>query len=184
MLLIIEIAVGIVLGAFLLWIIHAADNYQTQRRSHPDQEPELRAWLVCIGGQTECMFDKEKGKGYCCGGMIYDPWFANTVHQFPTYDEARAWAKEMVNVDLGDLSWEAPDRTYWHGNLEVREVTHSQAAQWMEHRIANGKVDPVYLAECEARAKASQEQRAAEESAHMVRMLERRARGQIHTEKK
>ncbi len=124
------------------------------------------------------MFDKEKGKGYCCRDMIYDPAFANTVHQFSTFKEVQNWAKEMVNVDLAE-SWETP-RTYWHGNLEVREVTLPEAARWMEYRTADGKVDPVYLAECAARRKAAQEKRAAEEAAHIARMQERCARGQNH----
>ncbi len=174
MLLIIEIALGIVLGAFLLWAIYAIANYQSPGPA-PKWEPTV--WLVCIGGLTECIFDKEKGEGYCCRDMVYNPAFANTVHKFATYEEARAWAKEMVNVRLAE-SWEAPERAYWHGNLEVRVVTLPEAARWMEHRTTDGKVDPVYLAECAARANVAQEKEAAEEAAHMARMQERLARGQ------
>jgi hypothetical protein len=172
-LLVIEIALGIVLGVFLLWVIYAVANHQSPR---PVPEWEPTVWLVCIGGHTECMFDKEKGKGYCCKDMVYDPAFANTVHQFATYEEAQNWAKEMVNVRL-DKRW-ATGATYWHGNLEVREVTLPAAARWMEYRIAGGKVDPLYLAECAARLKVAQEKRSAEEAAHIKRMQERRTRRQ------
>jgi len=173
-LLIIEIALGIVLGFFLLRVIYATTHRQSSR---PEREPEPTVWLVCIGGQTECLFDKEKGKGYCCTDMIYDPAFANTVHQFDTYEAAQNWAKEMVNVRLYDR-WE-PDTVYWHGNLEVREVTLPIAARWMEHRTADGKVDPAYLAECAAHAKMAEEKQTAEKAAHLARMQERRSRGNV-----
>lgn len=169
MLLIIEIAFGIVLGNFLLWAIYSIATYQSPR---PEPKWEPTVWLACVGGLTECMFDKEKGKGYCCRDMVYDPAFANTVHQFATYKDAQDWSKEMVNVCLAE-SWEMP-KTYWHGNLEVREVTLSVAARWMEHRIADGKVDPVYLAECAARARVAQEKQTTEEAAHIARMEKRR----------
>jgi hypothetical protein len=173
-LLIIEIALGIVLGVFLLWVIYAIVNYQSPG---PVPKWEQTVWLVCIGGLTECVFDKEKGKGYCCRDMVYNPAFANTVHQFSTYEKARDWAKEMVNVRLVE-SWEASKTTYWHGNLEVREVTLPVATRWMEHRTADGKVDPLYLAECAARAKVAQEKQGGEEAVHKARMQERLARGQ------
>lgn len=77
---------------------------------------------------------------------------------------------------LGE-SWETPGKTYWHGNLEVMEVTLPVAANWMKDRTADGKVDPAYLAEGEARAKAAQEKQATEDAAHLARMRERRDRG-------
>lgn len=175
MILIIEIALGIVLGVFFLWIIYSIANYQSPPSPRLKQEPTV--WLVSIGGLTECLFDKDRGKGYCCLDMVYDPAFANTVRQLATYEEAQAWTKEMVNVRLAE-SWETPTTTYWHGNLEVMEVTTDVAARWMEHRTAEGKVDPIYLAECAARAKGADEKRAADEAAHMARMQGRRERGQ------
>lgn len=168
--LVIEIALGIVLGAFLLWLIHAIANYQSPSPA-PEWEPTV--WIVIIGGLTECILDKDS---HCCSDMLYDPAFANTVHQFPTYEEARVWAKEMVNVDLGDSGWEAPGRTYWHGNLKVRAVASDEAARWMEYRTANGKVDPVYLAEAAERVRTANEKDAAEKAAHMARMQQRRDR--------
>jgi hypothetical protein len=173
-LLIIEIALGIVLGAFLLWVIVAIANYEPSR-SEPRQEPTV--WLICIGGLTECFVNKDEGKEICCRDMLYDPAFANTVHQFARYEDAKAWAKEMVNVSLSDNSREAPTTTFWHGNLEVREVTPSAAAAWLQHRGADGKLDPVYLAECEANYIRGTGRQAAEEAAHMARMRERQARG-------
>jgi hypothetical protein len=169
--LVIEIALGIVLGAFLLWLIFAIANYQSPR---PEPKWEPTVWLVCIGGLTKCIFAKDRPEGYCCGDTVYDPAFANTVHQFATYEEAKSWAKEMVNVSLGDTS--EPERTYWHGNLEVRAVTPEVAARYMEYRIAGGKVDPVYLAECSERLRVANEKEAAEKAAHVVRMQERRDR--------
>jgi hypothetical protein len=172
--LIVEIALGIVLGLFLMWAIGAVASY---RSPPPTPKWEPTVCLVCIGSLTECIYDKEKGKGYCCKDMLYDPAFANTVHQFATYDEAKAWAKEMVNVRFAE-SWQTPRTTYWHGNLEIREATLPVAARWMEHRTADGKVDPVYLAECAARAKVYNEKQAKEEAEHAARMQERLVRGQ------
>src|SRR5712672_2196028 len=101
--LIVEIALGIVLGVFLLWFIYAVANYQAPPPT-PNSEPIV--CLVCIGGLTECIYDKDKGKEYCCKDMLYDPAFANTVRQFATYEEAKDWAEEMVNVRLAE-SWQA-----------------------------------------------------------------------------
>ena len=175
--LIIEVVVGIVLAVFLLKAIFAMSNRPS--RSPVLNEPESTVWLIFIGDQTECVLAKEKEAGYCCQDKVYNPAFANTVHQFSTLEEARAWTKEMVNVQLDEAWGGTPaTTTYWHGNLEVKEVTPAAAAGWLEHRTADGKVDPVYLAECAARAKAAEERLAAEEAAHLARMQERLSRGQ------
>lgn len=174
MTLIIEIALGIVLGAFLLWLISAIASYEKPRQAQASA-PEPTVWLVKIGGLTKCILDEGSG---CCRDMLYDPALANSIHQFATYDEAREWAKEMVNVDLGDNSWEAEAHTYWHGNLEVVEVTPTVAARYMEHRTGDGKVDPAYTAAREERWKTAQAKQDAEKAAHLERMRERRDRAQ------
>jgi len=193
--LIIEIALGLVLGVFLLWAIPAIvvtvgvaigsifESIDDSLLPAPKREPTV--WLICIGDLKLCPGDEiAEAKGLCCRDMVYNPAFADTVHQFDTYEEARVWAKEMVNVPLVEtptqsfVSEREDDRPkYWHGNLEVYEVTPTSAARWMEHRIADGKFDPVYLAEGEARLKVADEKRVAEEAAHIARMQERLAPG-------